>query len=71
MKDLYVVYGNEWDGGYGAEIYLYGVYDTLKEAQDILDRKKTQLPNINPYFFKIKKVTLNQPEREYLGGYVE
>lgn len=71
MKDLYVVYGNEWEGFYGSQIYLYGVYDTLEKAQEVLDKKKKQFTNINPYFFQVKKVALNQLTKEYLGGYVE
>lgn len=30
---LYLVYGDTWFGGYGADINIFGVFDTLERAE--------------------------------------
>ena len=54
---------DEYDG-WGCEITLFGVYDSLEKAEKAKKKLKYPLPKIN-------EVELNKKADVYLGGYIE
>lgn len=83
MNEVYVVYGNTYFYGYGENINLFGVFDTLGAAEVTRDEMQrvyfeeecrdphSDVEKIEDIDFQIKKVKLNETINELLGGYAE
>lgn len=78
--DIYVVTADGWLSGYGAEIYLIGVFDDYEKADSALsnviargglgDIKKVYLNNEHP--LNLGGIMNRDLSNDlYLGGYVE
>ena len=66
--DLYVVTADTYTDSYGAEITLFGVFDTEKESK----QRVKSLECKNPFFkFNVTQVKINRGIEEHLGGYYE
>ena len=66
--DLYVVTADTYTDSYGAEITLFGVFDTEKQAKQRVEHMIRK----NPFFkFNITKIKMNRGIEEHLGGYYE
>ena len=65
--ELYIITANTYLGGWGAEISVFGVFDSLKLAQDEIEKLKKK----NNYKYQITKMKLNKTKKIYLGGYIE
>ena len=67
MMKVYLLTANtlsdEYDG-WGCEITLFGVYDSLEKAEKAKKKSKYPLPKIN-------EAELNKKAGVYLGGYIE
>lgn len=64
--ELYAVTANTYDGGYGAEIALFGIYNSRAKAET---RKREVL---NKYgHANLECINLNADCEKYLGGYIE
>ena len=71
---VYTVTANGWRNGYGAEIYLLGVFDNLSDAEFcakcVIEAKITAV-GINKMFPLIKDEWGDLANENYLGGYCE
>lgn len=65
--DLYVVTANTYEDSYGAEITLFGVFDTEEKAI----KRVEELRKKNRFVYMITITQLNQSIEMYLGGYYE
>lgn len=65
--DLYVVTADTYTDFYGAEITLFGVFDTEEKAIECVEELKGN--NFRAYL--ITKTQLNKNIEMYLGGYYE
>lgn len=63
---VYVVTGDEYQGAYGAEIYIYAVCKTMKKATDLAISLSYDGTSI-----KVTEMELDVLTEVYLGGYVE
>lgn len=63
--NLYVVTANGWLSGYGAEIYLIGVFDDYEMAEKALSNVEAR-----GGFGKITRVYLNNEHPLNLGGFM-
>lgn len=61
---VYVLTADTYYGGWGGEISLIGVYDSLEKAENAKKKSKYPLSEIN-------EVDLNKDTSVYLGGYIE
>lgn len=61
--NVYVVTADTYNGGWGAEIYIFAVCDTMEKALE--EQKKVK------GYSKITEMKINDFKPEYLGGYVE
>lgn len=63
---LYVISANTYEGSWGAETNIFGVYDEehVQKALEELEEKYN-------YFFKVDEINLNESSKTYLGGYFE
>lgn len=66
-NDVYVVTADTYEDSYGAEITLFGVFDTEEKAKQRVEN----LARKNKFAFRITEVNLNKGVEEYLGGYYE
>jgi len=62
---LYVVTYDGYDGAWGAEIYILGIYDSKEKAKQAIKR------NRDCYLYRIEEMDLNKDSQKYLGGYYE
>lgn len=64
--EVYVISADTYHERCGAEIELFGVYDTMEKAEKIAERmrKEGEVPQID-------KVRINRRCWKYLGGYYE
>ncbi|MBU7542928.1 hypothetical protein KGP38_10025 [Lactococcus lactis] len=62
---VYVLTADEWDGGYGSEIFLFGVFSTEEKAHKQASEMELDYYDISPINIDENK------ERFYLGGYIE
>ena len=62
---LYVVTYDGYDGAWGAEIYILGIYDSKEKAKQAIKR------NRGCYLYRIEEMDLNKDSQKYLGGYYE
>lgn len=65
--DLYVVTADTYTDSYGAEITLFGVFDTEEKAIECVEELKKN----NTLAYMITRTQLNQNIEMYLGGYYE
>lgn len=63
---LYVISANTYEGSWGAEINIFGVYD-----EEHVQRAFEELEEKYNYFFKVDEINLNERSKTYLGGYFE
>lgn len=73
---LYAVIFDTYDECFGAEIYLFGVYDTKEKAAERIrylreTKSKTMYVPDEGDKYGIKEIVLNADYEEYLGGYTE
>lgn len=80
---LYLVYGDTWFGGYGANINIFGVFDTLEKAELVKvqteekyfkedqESRFPELDNRSEVEFSIEEIETNMIIDKDLGGYVE
>lgn len=80
---LYLVYGDTWFGEYGANINIFGVFDTLEKAELVKvqteekyfkegqESKFSELDSRSEVEFYIEEIETNAIIDKYLGGYVE
>ena len=73
---LYVLTANGYTASYGSEIYLIGVFDDKKKAEEIASKQKvyTVLTEVNLnalYDLKYDRRHGEYSNKNYLGGYVE
>lgn len=61
---VYTLTANVYDGGWGVEIVLFGVFRTEEKAEA---RAKTLELN----YYKISKCEIDKSTNQYLGGYIE
>lgn len=67
---LYLVYADTYtDDPWGVDIAVFGIFSTNKNANLYIDNK-VKKEDIK-YRLKIKKLPLDKPCKEYLGGYIE
>lgn len=64
---LYVVTADTYDGAYGAEIHICGVYTNKEQA----DKRKDELEKEKDYNASVDEVETDKDIDEYLGGYIE
>lgn len=64
---VYVIYADTYDGSWGCEISLFGVYDSYENAEKAVK----ELNNKNKYWYEIEELVVNECEEIYLGGYRE
>lgn len=67
MSKVYIITANTFLRAYGAEIEIFGAFDSLEKA----NAAKEELESKYEYKFKIDKLTLNELTQIYLGGYFE
>lgn len=65
--ELYVVTADTYEDSYGAEITLFGVFDTEEKAIERMEELKKD----NKFVYMITNVKLNESVEGYLGGYYE
>lgn len=86
-QELYFVYFDGYDGGYGADFYLLGVFDTEDKANDAIKNAKCKFNETEDGAgdrFRAFKVILNKTYDDikydkylgyvndmYIGGYME
>ena len=80
---LYLVYGDTWFGGYGANINIFGVFDTLEKAELVKvqteekyikedqESRFSELDNRSEVEFHIEEIEINAIIDKNLGGYEE
>lgn len=61
---VYILTADTYYGGWGCQISLIGVYDSLEKAEKAKRELKYPLSEIN-------EVDLNEDTDIYLGGYIE
>ncbi len=62
---VYVLTADEWDGGYGSSIVLFGVFSTEEKAHKRANEMDLVCYDISP-------VNIDENEKpSYLGGYIE
>lgn len=61
---VYILTADTYYGGWGREISLIGVYDSLEKAENAKGISIFPLSEIN-------EVDLNEDTNVYLGGYIE
>lgn len=68
---LYIVAFDDYIGDYGANISLYGIYDTKEKAIKRLEELFEKMFVPEDYNDAIKEIELNQNTYVDLGGYIE
>ena len=63
---IYVISANTYEGSWGAQISIFGVFDE-DHVHDALE----ELQKEYDYFFETNEVNLNECNETYLGGYFE
>lgn len=63
---LYVISADTYDGVWGSEINIFGVFD-----EEHLESALKGLQEKYGYYFGINEVSLNKCKAIYLGGYYE
>ncbi|WP_205272294.1 DUF7336 domain-containing protein [Lactococcus taiwanensis] len=62
---VYVLTADDWDGGYGSEIFLFGVFSTEEKAHK-------QANEMDLVCYDISPVNVDENGKtSYLGGYIE
>ena len=67
MSKVYIITANTFLRAYGAEIEIFGTFDSLEKA----NVAKEELESKYEYRFKISELPLNELTQIYLGGYYE
>lgn len=71
-QTLYLIGADTYNSSYGADINVFGIFDTEEQANKILEKKyneyKKEGIEISPF---VKQLILNKATEEYLGGYIE
>lgn len=67
MNKVYIITANTYPCSYGAEIEIFGVFDSLEKV----NAAKTELEKKHQYYFSISELPLNELTQIYLGGYFE
>lgn len=72
--DIYVVTADGHTEGWGSELYLVGVFDTKKEAEECAEKEKCFArvvhASLNKIYTMRKDKTWNEwSNQKYLGGY--
>ena len=65
--NLYVVSADTYNGDWGFEITLLGIYDSLEKAEE----RAKELENKNNFKCEIVEIVMNEKEEKYIGGYIE
>lgn len=63
---LYVISADTYDGSWGSEISIFGVFD-----EEHLENALKGLQEKYDYYFEINEVSMNECNAIYLGGYFE
>ena len=63
---LYVISADTYDGSWGSEISIFGVFN-----EEHLDNALEELQQKYNYRFEVNELNLNQCTDIYLGGYFE
>ena len=66
-NDVYVVTADTYEDSYGAEITLFGVFETEEKAIERVEELKKK----NRFVYMITRTQLNKNIEGYLGGYYE
>lgn len=64
---VFVIYADTYDGSWGCQISLFGIYDSYERAETIVE----ELIKENRLYYQIKELTMNECKETYLGGYYE
>lgn len=72
LQTLYLIGADTYNSSYGADINVFGIFDTEEQANKVLEKKykeyKKEGIEISPF---VKQLSLNKATEEYLGGYIE
>lgn len=71
-QTLYLIGADTYNSSYGAEINVFGIFDTEEQANKVLKKKYNEYKKegIEISLF-VKQLFLNKATEEYLGGYIE
>lgn len=61
---VYVLIANVYEGDYGVEMNLFGVFDTEELAEE-------KAKELDLSMYEIIETEVNQSIDEYIGGYIE
>lgn len=61
---VYVLIANVYEGDYGVEMHLFGVFDTEELAEE-------KAKELDLSMYEIIETKVNQSINEYIGGYIE
>ena len=71
-QTLYLIGADIYNSSYGAEINVFGIFDTEEKAEKTLEKKEKEYQDsgieINSFIYSL---VLNKTTDEYLGGYIE
>lgn len=72
IQTLYLIGADTYNSSYGAEINVFGIFDTEEKAKEALEKKEKKYQDsgikINSFVYPL---ILNKATDEYLGGYIE
>lgn len=72
IQTLYLIGADTYNSSYGAEINVFGIFNTEEQATKVLEKKyneyKKEGIEISPF---VKQLILNKATEECLGGYIE
>lgn len=83
MKNMYLVYGNTWFGGYGEEVHIFGIFSSREMAEKVKKQAEdeyferdqqsmfTELDDRSEVEFHIVEIPTDTYVDETLGGYIE
>lgn len=61
---VYILIANVYEGDYGVEMHLFGVFDTEELAEE-------KAKELDLSMYEIIEIEVNQSIDEYIGGYIE
>lgn len=68
LQTLYLIGADTYNSSYGADINVFGIFDTEEQANKVLEKKykeyKKEGIEISPF---VKQLSLNKATEEYLG----
>lgn len=72
LQTLYLIGADTYNSSYGAEINVFGIFDTEEQANKVLEKKYNEYKkeDIEISLF-VKQLILNKATEECLGGYIE